>query len=111
MMRGHARVEQGCGTADLGPSDLVLIDPARPVRFAGTAGARVTVLVPRRELRICPGDAARLVGVRIKGDYGPGALVSSLVRDMPRTLAGFRAGEADRSAAAVIELISVALQT
>jgi AraC-like DNA-binding protein len=110
MTRGHAHVEQGRGTADLGPSDLVLIDPARPVRFASTAGAHVTMLVPRRELRIRPGDAARLAGVRIKGDHGPGALVHSLVRDMPRTLTGFRASEADRSAAAVIELISVALQ-
>jgi hypothetical protein len=32
----------------------------------------VTMLVPRRELRLRPGDAARLVGVRIKGDRGPG---------------------------------------
>jgi AraC-like DNA-binding protein len=110
MKRGHARVEQGRGTADLGPSDLVLIDPARPVRFAATASTHVTVLVPRRELRIRPGDAARLAGVRIRGDHGPGALVYSLVREMPRTLSGFRASEADRSAAAVIELISVALQ-
>jgi AraC-like DNA-binding protein len=110
MTRGRARVEQGRGTADLGPADLVLIDPARPVRFAATAGTHVTMLVPRRELRLRPDDAARLVGVRIRGDRGPGALASSLARGMTRTLTGFRAGEADRSAAAVIELISVALQ-
>jgi len=110
MTRGRARVEQGRGTADLGPADLVLIDPARPVRFASTAGAHVTMLVPRRELRLRPDDAARLAGVRINGDHGPGALVSSLARDMTRTLTGFRTGEANRSAAAVIELISVALQ-
>ncbi|MDL5206084.1 helix-turn-helix domain-containing protein [Streptomyces sp. ALI-76-A] len=91
-------------------ADLVLIDPARPVRFASTASTHVTMLVPRRELRLRPGDAARLAGVRIKGDRGPGALVSSLARDMVRSLTGFRAGEADRSAAAVIELISVALE-
>ncbi|WP_202918582.1 helix-turn-helix domain-containing protein [Streptomyces cavernae] len=110
VTRGLARVEQGRGTADLGPADLVLIDPARPVRFASTASTHVTMLVPRRELRLRPGDAARLAGVRIKGDRGPGALVSSLARDMARSLTGFRAGEADRSAAAVIELISVALE-
>ncbi|MEV7091135.1 helix-turn-helix domain-containing protein [Streptomyces sp. NPDC093085] len=110
MTRGRARVEQGGGTAELGPTDLVLIDPARPVRFAGTAGRHVTMLVPRRELRLRPGDAARLLGVRIRGNQGPGALVSSLARDMARSLTGFRAGEAGRSAAAVIELISVALE-
>jgi AraC-like DNA-binding protein len=69
----------------------------------------VTLLVPRRELRLRPADAARLAGLRINGDRGPGALVSSLTRDMARSLTGFRAGEADRSAAAVIELVSVAL--
>ncbi|MFD2418403.1 AraC-like ligand-binding domain-containing protein [Amycolatopsis pigmentata] len=110
MTWGQARVEQGRGTAELGPADLVLIDPARPVRYRSTAARHVTVLVPRRELRLRPGDAARLAGVRINGDRGPGALVSSLARDFARSLTGFRAGQADRSAAAVIELISVALE-
>src|SRR5262249_52558714 len=68
-----------------------------------------TMLVPRRSLQLGPVDAARLAGVRIRGDRGPGALVSSLARDMVRSLDGFRADEADRSAAAVIELIAVAL--
>ncbi|QXE35624.1 helix-turn-helix domain-containing protein [Streptomyces sp. GMY02] len=110
VTRGRARVEQGRGSADLSSADLVLIDPARPVRFASTASTHVTMLVPRRELRLRPGDAARLAGVRIKGDRGPAALVSSLAQDMVRSLTGFRAGEADRSAAAVIELVSVALE-
>ena len=45
LTRGRARVEQGRGTADLGPADLVLIDPARPVRIASTAATHVTMLV------------------------------------------------------------------
>src|SRR5262249_22265033 len=110
MTEGRACVEQGHRTADLGAADLVLIDPARPARFASTAATHVTILVPRQELRLRSSDAARLAGVRIKGDSGPGALVSSLARDMARSLTGFRLGEADRSAAAVIELISVALE-
>jgi hypothetical protein len=109
LTRGRASIEQGRRTADLRPADLVLIDPARPVRFASTASAHVTILVPRRELRLRPDDAARLAGVRIEGDRGPGALMFSLTRNMARSLTGFRAGEADRSAAAMIELISVAL--
>ncbi|MCA2213900.1 helix-turn-helix domain-containing protein [Jidongwangia harbinensis] len=110
MVRGRARVEQGSGTAELGPADLVLVDPARPVRFASTASTHVSILVPRRDLRLRPGDAARLAGVRIRGDRGPGALVSSLARDMTRSLSGFRAGDAERSAAAVVELIAVTLE-
>jgi AraC-like DNA-binding protein len=110
MTRGRACVEQGRGSADLGAADLVLVDPARPVRIVSTAARHVTMLVPRRELRLRPGDAARLAGVRIDGQHGPGALVSALVRDMARSLTGFRPDEADRSAAAVTELISVALK-
>ncbi|MEU1299778.1 helix-turn-helix domain-containing protein [Streptomyces shenzhenensis] len=110
VTRGRARVEQGRGTADLSSADLVLIDPARPVRFASTASTHVTMLVPRQELRLRPGDAARLVGVGIKGDRGPAALVSSLAQGMARSLTGFRTNEADRSAAAVIELVAVALE-
>lgn len=109
VTRGRVRAEQGGNTAVLGPSDLVLIDPVRPVRFATSATTSVTLLVPRHSLRLGPDDAARLTGVRIRGDQGPGALVSSLARDMARSVDGFRADEAQRSAAAVIELIAVAL--
>lgn len=110
MVRGRARIEQGRGSADLGPADLALVDPARPVRFASTAAKHVTVLVPRQQLRLRPADAAALAGARIKGNRGPGALVFSLVRDMARSLTGFRADEAHRSAAAVVELLSLTLE-
>ncbi|WP_216897821.1 helix-turn-helix domain-containing protein [Nocardia alni] len=109
VTRGRVRAEQGGNTAVLGPGDLVLIDPVRPVRFATTATTSVTMLVPRGSLRLRADDATRLAGMRIRGDRGPGALVSSLAREMARSLSGFRADEADRSAAAVIELIAVAL--
>ncbi|ANY06158.1 helix-turn-helix domain-containing protein [Pseudonocardia sp. HH130630-07] len=109
MTRGRARVEQGGAVAELGPADLVLIDPERPVRYAGTASSHVTMLVPRTQLRLRPGDAARLAGVRIAGDSGPGALVSALARDVVRSLAGLDPAGADRSGAAVVELVSVAL--
>ncbi|MDR6319015.1 helix-turn-helix domain-containing protein [Actinoplanes couchii] len=109
MTHGNARVEQGHATADVGPADLVLIDPARPVRFASTASTHVTMLIPRPALRLSTADADRLTGVRIPGGHGPAALVSTLAREMARSLTGFRTAEAARSAAAVIELTSVAL--
>ncbi|MFI6093179.1 helix-turn-helix domain-containing protein [Streptomyces sp. NPDC051218] len=109
VTQGQVRAQQGRNTALLGPTDLVLIDPVRPVQFASTASTHVTMLVPRRSLRLGSDEAARLAGVRIRGDQGPGALVSSLARGMVGSLDGFRADEADRSAAAVIELIAVAL--
>jgi AraC-like DNA-binding protein len=109
LTEGRVRAEQGRAVAVLEPSDLVLIDPARPVRFASTATVNVTMLVPRASLRLGQDEATRLAGVRIRGDRGPAALVSSLVRDMVGSLTGFRAAEAARSAAAVTELIAVAL--
>ncbi|MDY7086578.1 MAG: helix-turn-helix domain-containing protein [Actinomycetota bacterium] len=110
MTRGRTRIEQGRGDAELGPADLVLLDPTRPLRFESTAATHVTVLVPRRELRMRPAQIDRLVGERIDGSHGPGALVSVLARESARSATEFREAEALRSAAAVIELIAVALE-
>ncbi|AGL19194.1 helix-turn-helix domain-containing protein [Actinoplanes sp. N902-109] len=110
LTRGRTRIEQGRGDAELGPGDLVLLDPTRPYRFESTASSHVTILLPRRELRIRPAHLDRVVGVRIDGSHGPGALVSALARESARSATGFRAGEALRSAAAVVELIAVSLE-
>jgi AraC-like DNA-binding protein len=110
MTRGRTRISQGRGDAELGPADLVLLDPSRTVRFESTASAHVTILVPRRELRIRPAQIDKLVGVRIDGSHGPGALVSALARDSARSMTGFRPAEARRSAAAIVELITVAVE-
>lgn len=110
MIRGQTRIEQGRGHAELGPADLVLLDPTRTLRFESTAATHVTILVPRRELRIRPTQIDRLIGVRIDGSHGPGALVSVLARESVRSATEFREAEALRSAAAVIELIAVALE-
>jgi AraC-like DNA-binding protein len=110
MTRGRTRIEQGRGDAELGPADLVLLDPTRALRFESTAAAHVTILVPRRELRIRPAQIDRLIGVRVDGSHGPGALVSVLARESARSATEFREAEALRSAAAVVELIAVALE-
>src|SRR4051794_2142266 len=44
MTRGRTRIEQGHGPAELGPADLVLLDPTRTLRFESTAATHVTVL-------------------------------------------------------------------
>ncbi|GAA0572541.1 helix-turn-helix domain-containing protein [Paractinoplanes ferrugineus] len=110
MTRGRTRIEQGRGDAELGPADLVLLDPTRTLRFESTASAHVTILVPHRELRIRPAQIDRLIGVRIDGSHGPGALVSVLAREFTRSVTELREAAALRSAAAVIELIAVALE-
>lgn len=88
----------------------MLLDPTRTLRFGSTAAAHVTILVPRQELRIRPAQIDRLIGVRIDGSHGPGALVSVLARESARSATEFREAEALRSAAAIVELIAVALE-
>ncbi|GLY02675.1 MULTISPECIES: helix-turn-helix domain-containing protein [Actinoplanes] len=109
VTRGYVRAEHSNGTAVLGPGDLMLLDPARPVSFATTDTTSVTMMVPRTTLRLAAADVDRLAGVRIRGDHGPAALVGALARDMARSVTGFRDDEAARSADAVIALIAVAL--
>jgi hypothetical protein len=97
MTRGRTRIEQGRGHAELGPADLVLLDPTRALRFESTAATHVTVLVPRRELRIRPAQIDRLIGVRIDGSHGPGALVSVLARESARSATEFGDSRTSRS--------------
>lgn len=106
---GRVLAEQDGNRAELGPTDLVVIDPARPVRFTSTATTSVTMLFPRHLLRLRQDDMSRLSAVRIRGDRGPGALVSSLARGMVRTAEGLPADEAARLGTAVTDLISAAL--
>jgi AraC-like DNA-binding protein len=61
IVDGHARAEQYGRQAELGRADLVVIDPARPVRFTSSATTSVTILVPRRLLGLGPDDLALLV--------------------------------------------------
>jgi AraC-like DNA-binding protein len=109
MLRGRARVEQAGRSVVLGPADLSVIDPARPVRIASSAAAHVSVLIPREDLRLGAADSARLLGTRIPTGDGPGALVGSVIRGLAGSRTEVDPCSADRSAAAVIELISVAL--
>ena len=109
VAEGRVLVEQDGNQAELGPSDLVVIDPARPVRLTSTATNSLTLMVPRQLLRLGRDDLARLAAVRVRGDHGPGALVSSLVRGTARSVAGLRAAEAARWGNALVELVAVAL--
>ena len=102
MTRGRARVEQGTTSAELGPSDLVLTDPARQIGFTSTASTHLTLLVPRHELRLAPAEVARLAGVRIRGCHGPGGVVSEFVRGLARS-------GSEARGATVVELLSAAL--
>jgi AraC-like DNA-binding protein len=109
MADGRGMVQQDGNQADLGPTDLAIIDPARPVRYASTATRHVTLMVPRHLLRLKHDDVTRLSAVQINGTRGPGVLISSLARSMMRTADGLNSDEAARVGSAVSDLISVML--
>ncbi|MFF3751856.1 helix-turn-helix domain-containing protein [Streptomyces sp. NPDC002018] len=110
ILEGWALAEQGGRQAEVGLNDLVVIDPAQPVRFSSSATTSVTILVQGSLLGIGADDLSQLSAVRIPGDRGPGALVSSLARGLTRSLGGIQGEEAITSGNAVVDLIAVALR-
>ncbi|WP_433046367.1 helix-turn-helix domain-containing protein [Dactylosporangium sp. CS-033363] len=109
LVAGHVVVEQLGRRALLGPGDIGFVDPARPVRYRHDGTRHVTVLFPRRMLPLGPGAAAALLGTRLPGDHGVGALLSTMARQLPRHLDDLH-GDAARLGAALVDLVAMALR-
>ncbi|WP_045743609.1 helix-turn-helix domain-containing protein [Actinoplanes rectilineatus] len=107
VRRGEVLVEQHGNRAELGPADLVLLDPAHRVRITSTASTNVTMMVPRHLLRLPDGELAGLSAVRLGADSG--APVSSLAGSLLQAAGRYTPGERARLGAALIEVIAVAL--
>jgi AraC-like DNA-binding protein len=69
----------------------------------------VAVVFPRALLPLHADELARLTGVRIPGDRGLGALISSLARQLPHRLDDCCPAEQARLGTAVLDLITAAL--
>jgi len=111
ISRGEVVLAQSDRRARLSAGDLALVDPARPVSYASSATTHVSVLFPRALVPLRPGDLARLTAVRVPGDYGAGALVSSLARQLPRHLDDCDTAEAARLGTAMVDLLALALSS
>jgi AraC-like DNA-binding protein len=109
--RGRGMVEQDGRQALLAPGDLALVDSSRPSRWAYRAARNVTLVFPRALLPLRQDELSRLTGVRIRGDRGIGALVSSLARQLPAHSGDGRAADQARLGTAVLDLITAALAT
>jgi AraC-like DNA-binding protein len=109
LARGEVRVEQGGRRADLRAGDIAFVNPSHPVRYRHSDTTHVTVLLPRAMLPLRPDQVERLTGIRVPGDRGAGALVSSLARQLPSYLDEYRQTEAARLGTAVVDLLAVAL--
>jgi hypothetical protein len=79
---GRGVVEHNGREALQEPSDP-LVDLSRPCRWSYSSAQVVAAVFPRALLPLPASDLARLTGLRIRGDQGPAALVSSLARRLP----------------------------
>ena len=109
LAQGRGVVAQDGREASLGPGDLALVDLSRPAHWTMSAMRVVAVVFPRALLPLRPGEVAGLTAVRIPGDRGAGALVSSFARELVRRLDDVGAAEAARLGGAALDLLAVAL--
>jgi AraC-like DNA-binding protein len=100
---------QGGHVAELSPGDLSLVDLSRPLSCDFPAHRAVLLTFPGSLLPLPRRQVDPVIGARIPGDSGTPALVSNLVRQLPRLrdddIAGTRLG------ATVLDLLTVALAT
>ena len=106
---GRVVGEQDGVQNELAPHDIALVDPSRSLRCRHTAHRGVLVAFPRALTPLHRREVARLLGSRIPGDRGTGALVSTLVRELPRNLDDAQGTAAARIGTAVLDLLTVTL--
>jgi AraC-like DNA-binding protein len=110
VARGHLVVEQNGRDTRLGPGDFSFVDLSLPARWSTSATSEgVAVTFPRSLLPLRRHELAQLAAVRIPGDQGTGALVSTLARQLPRHVDDNAMAEGARLGTTMIDLITVAL--
>jgi AraC-like DNA-binding protein len=109
LARGHGVIEQSGRQAALRPGDFTLVDLSRPATWAMSSIRCVAVIFPRSLLPLPPDEIARMTAVRIRGDAGAGALISSVARQLPARLDDVDESGAARLGGAVLDLLAVAL--
>lgn len=108
-VQGRTMGEQNGQQAVLGPGDLSVADLSRPLRCVHERRHAVLLTFPRSLLALRPQEVARLAATRIPGDRGVEALVSTLVRQLPRRLGEHEGNDRARLGTAVLDLLAVAL--
>jgi AraC-like DNA-binding protein len=111
FLTGETFVEQDGRQARLCGGDFTLVDCARPARWATSATHGLAMFFPRALLPLSADELANLSAVRIPGNHGVGALVSTLLRELVDKVDDSFATGNPRLVAAVLDLLSVALAT
>jgi AraC-like DNA-binding protein len=111
QLRGHTVYAQGEREAALRPGDLTLIDLSRPVQLTDHADHHEVLAVKfaHAALPLRHDELARLTAVPISGRDGLGAPISALARHVVRHLDDYAPTDGARLAAALMDLLIVAL--
>jgi AraC-like DNA-binding protein len=106
---GRGVVEQNAREARLALDDVALLDPSRPRGGDDSSAEFVAVVFPRALLPLHRDELARLTGVRVPGDRGLDALISSLAGQLPGRLDDCSPADQARLGTAVLDLVTTAL--
>jgi AraC-like DNA-binding protein len=109
MVTGSVTMEQGDQQSQAGQGDFVFVDLTRPCRWNFSPARVVAMVFPKALLPMPSGDVARLAGTRVSGGSGAGALISSLVGQLPRHLGDHGTVGAARLGVAALDVLTVAL--
>jgi AraC-like DNA-binding protein len=109
VAEGSGVVAQAGREASLCRGDMTLVDLTRPAYWRMSAARIVAVVFPRTLLPLHPDDIGRLTAVRIPGDRGAGALVSSLADQLGARVDDLTPADAARLGGAVLDVLGVAL--
>jgi AraC-like DNA-binding protein len=111
QIRGRTVFTQDDREAALAPGDFTLEDLSRPCRLTDRDDEHgvLAVIFPRTLLPLRRQELERLTSVAISGRDGLGAPISSLARHMARHLERYEPTEGGRLAAALMDLLIVAL--
>jgi mannose-6-phosphate isomerase-like protein (cupin superfamily) len=111
FVHGQGRVvgEQAGRQAELDPGDVTLVDTSLPFRCIHEVSDVVCLTIPWTLLPAAQQSPDTVAGVLIGGGAGPGALLSSLVRQLPGHLEGVDGQEGFRVGTALVDLLSATL--
>jgi AraC-like DNA-binding protein len=107
--RGQVVGEQRGRESDMRPGDLSLVDMSQPFRCVHGTRRSIVVSFPTALLPLRRADLARVAGSRFAGDRGPAALVSALVRQLPRNADTTGDASRVRLGTTVLDLLGVVL--
>jgi AraC-like DNA-binding protein len=110
-MRGPTVFAQGDREAALSPGDFTVLDLSRPCQLVdrGDEHGIVAVKIPHAELPLRREELSRLTAMPMSGRDGLGTAVSSLARHIAAHLDDYDPIEGARLAAALMDLLIVAL--